>query len=96
MTPDERVIVVIGGDDNYRNASEEDGSLLSCWARRKVFFLSSKKNSWMESRGLFFLGTRNTGGFMRRHCYIFLIPRRRVKNFFTKINLRQSPCRVKL
>ena len=32
MTPDERVIVVIGGDDNYRNASEEDGSLLSCWA----------------------------------------------------------------
>ena len=32
MTPDERVIVVIGGDDNYSNTSEEDGSLLSCWA----------------------------------------------------------------
>ncbi|PFX14555.1 uncharacterized protein LOC111344637 [Stylophora pistillata] len=32
----ERVIVIIGGDDNYKNATEEDGSILSRWARRKV------------------------------------------------------------
>lgn len=38
MILDERVIVVIGGDDNYRNVFEEDGFFLFCWVRRKVFF----------------------------------------------------------
>ena len=28
---------------------------------------------------------------MRRHCYIFLIPRRRVKNFFTKKRPQAEP-----
>ncbi|XP_022804655.1 uncharacterized protein LOC111341880 isoform X2 [Stylophora pistillata] len=32
----ERVIVVIGADDNYNDAAEEQRSLLSRWARRKV------------------------------------------------------------
>ncbi|XP_022804627.1 uncharacterized protein LOC111341863 [Stylophora pistillata] len=36
MATDERVIVIIGGDDNYRNSTEEDESLLSRWVRRKV------------------------------------------------------------
>ncbi|CAH3152790.1 unnamed protein product, partial [Porites evermanni] len=31
-----KVLVVIGGDDNYRDSAEEQGSLLSRWARRKV------------------------------------------------------------
>ena len=30
------MIVVIGADDNYRDAAAEDTSLLSRWARRKV------------------------------------------------------------
>jgi len=31
-----KVIIVIGGDDNYKDAAEEQSSLLSRWARRKV------------------------------------------------------------
>ena len=53
MTSDERVIVVIGGDDNYRNTSEEDGSLLSRWARRKVS--SQCKEEFMDgTKGFIF------------------------------------------
>ena len=61
MTPDERVIVVIGGDDNYRNASEEDGSLMSRRARRKVS--SQFKEEFMDgTKGFsFFLGHETQG-----------------------------------
>ena len=31
-----KVLVVIGGDDSYKDSSEEQGSFLSRWARRKV------------------------------------------------------------
>ena len=30
------MLVVIGGDDNYKDSAEEQGSFLSRWARRKV------------------------------------------------------------
>ena len=30
------MLVVIGGDDNYKDSSEEQGSFLSRWVRRKV------------------------------------------------------------
>ena len=36
MFSGEKVIIVIGGDDNYLNAAEEQSSVLSRWARRKV------------------------------------------------------------
>ena len=31
-----KVLVVIGGDDNYKDSAEKQGSFLSRWARRKV------------------------------------------------------------
>ena len=31
-----KVLVVIGGDDNYKDSAEEQGSFLSRWARKKV------------------------------------------------------------
>ena len=31
-----KVLVVIGGDDSYKDSAEEQGSFLSRWARRKV------------------------------------------------------------
>ena len=31
-----KVIIAIGGDDNYKDAAEEQSSVLSRWARRKV------------------------------------------------------------
>ena len=30
------MLVVIGGDDNYKDSAEEQGSFLSHWARKKV------------------------------------------------------------
>ena len=33
---DEKVIIVIGGDDNYKDEAEKQGSVLSRWAYRKV------------------------------------------------------------
>ena len=32
----EKVVVVIGGDDNYKNSTEEQSSVLSRWAYRMV------------------------------------------------------------
>jgi len=32
----EKVVIVIGGDDNYKGPAEEQSSLLSRWAHRKV------------------------------------------------------------
>ena len=31
-----KVLVVIGGDDSYKDTAEEQGSFLSRWARRKI------------------------------------------------------------
>ena len=31
-----KVLVVIGGDDSYKDSAEEQGSFLSRWARRKI------------------------------------------------------------
>ena len=36
MLLDEKVIIVIGGDDNYKDEAEKQGSVLSRWAYRKV------------------------------------------------------------
>ena len=36
MLSDEKVIVVIGGDENYRNSTEEQTAVLSRWVYRKV------------------------------------------------------------
>ena len=53
--PDGNVLIVIGGDDNYKNKDEEERSFISRWARRKVSsqfkedFLDGKKSfvfSW--------------------------------------------------
>ena len=36
MFSGEKVITVIGGDDNYKNSTEEQTAVLSRWAYRKV------------------------------------------------------------
>ena len=36
LTPTENVIIVIGGDDNYKDEDEEEKEFISRWARRKV------------------------------------------------------------
>ena len=37
-------------------------------------------SSWMEERALFFLGTKNTEQFTRKHCFITLIQAKKDKN----------------
>ena len=43
-----KVIVVIGGDDNYRNAAEEEKAVLSRWAKRQIS--SQFKEEFMDGR----------------------------------------------
>ena len=43
-----RVIVVIGGDDNYKNAAEEEKAVLSRWAKRQIS--SQFKEEFMDGR----------------------------------------------
>ena len=45
---DNRVIVVIGGDDNYKNAAEEQKAVLSRWAKRQIS--SQFKEEFMDGR----------------------------------------------
>ena len=45
---DKRVIVVIGEDDNYRNAAEEEKAVLSRWAKRQIS--SQFKEEFMDGR----------------------------------------------
>ena len=47
----EKVIIVIGGDDNYKNESEEDSVVLSRWARRKIS--SQFKEEFLDGRKSF-------------------------------------------
>lgn len=47
----ERVIVVIGGDDNYKNAAEEEKAVLSRWAKRQIS--SQFKEEFMDGRKSF-------------------------------------------
>ena len=43
-----KVVVVIGGDDNYRNAAEEEKAVLSRWAKRQIS--SQFKEEFMDGR----------------------------------------------
>ena len=45
---DNRVIVVIGGDDNYKNAAEEEKAVLSRWAKRQIS--SQFKEEFIDGR----------------------------------------------
>ena len=36
MRSDGRVLIIIDGDDNYKDSAEEQSMVLSLWARRKV------------------------------------------------------------
>ena len=47
----EKVVIVIGGDDNYKNTEEEETSVLSRWARRKVS--SQFKEEFLDGRKSF-------------------------------------------
>ena len=46
-----KVLVVIGGDDNYKDSSEEQGSFLSRWARRKIS--SQFSEEYLDGRNSF-------------------------------------------
>ena len=61
MLSDGRVLIVIGGDDNYKDSAEKQSTVLSRWARRKVFsqfndqFLDGRKSfifSWNQEHRL--------------------------------------------
>ena len=47
----ENVIIVIGGDDNYKNEDEEDKEFISRWAKRKVS--SQFSEEYMDGRKSF-------------------------------------------
>ena len=51
LTPTENVIIVIGGDDNYRDEGEEDKEFISRWAKRKVS--SQFSEEYMDGRKSF-------------------------------------------
>ena len=90
MTPDERVIVVIGGDDNYRNASEEDGSLLSRWARRKVS--SQFKEEFMDgTKGFIFSWDKKHRVIHEEALLHFLDSKRKGQKFSYEIKPQVEP-----
>jgi len=43
-----KAIVVIGGDDNYKNAADEEEAVLSRWAKRQIS--SQFKEEVMDGR----------------------------------------------
>ena len=43
LSIDGNVIIVIGGDDNYKGKDEENGEVISRWARRKISSQFSEK-----------------------------------------------------
>lgn len=87
---DERVIVVIGGDDNYRNASEEDGSLLSRWARRKVS--SQFKEEFMDgTKGFIFSWDKKHRVIHEEALLHFLDSKRKGKKFSYEIKPQVEP-----
>ena len=49
--PGENVLIVIGGDDQYSNTNEEERSVISRWARRKIS--SQFKEQFMDGRKSF-------------------------------------------
>ena len=51
---------------------------------------SFKKSSWMEERALFFLGTKNTEQFTRKHCCITLIQAKRDRSLNINRNITQK------
>jgi len=48
----ENVIVVIGGDDNFKNETEEEQSVISRWAKRKIAY-SQFSEEFMDGRKSF-------------------------------------------
>ena len=52
FTLGENVVVVIGGDDNYKNEDEEKQSLVSRWARRRIVS-SQLKEEFLDGRKSF-------------------------------------------
>ena len=51
MRLDGRVLIIIDGDDNYRDSAEEQSTVLSRWARRKVS--SQFNDEFMDGRNSF-------------------------------------------
>ena len=49
--PDGKVLIVIGGDDHYTNANEEESCVISRWARRKIS--SQFQEEFMDGRKSF-------------------------------------------
>ena len=73
-----KVLIVIGGDDQYRDENEEERAVISRWARRKV--ASQFNEEYLDGRESFiisFLGTNNTERSTKKHCYIILIQARK-------------------
>ena len=57
---------------------------------------SFNKSTWMEERALFFLGTKNTEQFTRKHCCITLIQARRDRSLNINRNItRKYPAEAK-
>ena len=60
-----KVVIVIGGDDNYKDEDEQERSVISVWARRAMSvqfsdeYLDGKKASY-------FPGVKNTDQFTRK------------------------------
>lgn len=81
MTPDERVIVVIGGDDNYRNASEEG---------RKVS--SQFKEEFMDGiKGFIFSWDKKHRGIHEEALLHFLDSKKKGQKFFYKNKPQAEP-----
>ena len=52
MRSDGRVLIIIDGDDKYKDSAEEQSMVLSLWARRKVS--SQFNDEFMDGRKSFF------------------------------------------
>lgn len=82
----ERVIVVIGGDDNYKNAAEEEKAVLSRWAKRQIS--SQFKEEFMDGRKSFIFSWNKKHRPIHEEAMLhFLDPGKKGEKFEPKLQL---------
>ena len=81
---DNKVIVVIGGDDNYKNAAEEEKAVLSRWAKRQIS--SQFKEEFMDGRISFIFSWNKEHRPIHEEAMLhFLDPRKKGEKFEPKL-----------
>ena len=90
--PGDNVIIVIGGDDNYKNEDEEDRVVISRWARRKI---SSQFNEeFLDGRNSFIFSWNKKHREIHEEALLhYFDPRKKGQKFEYQLPKRRLPPR---